>query len=406
MVSYGDVKQWRAAALDEAVGELNKRGDELLGMSDELSASGKPDSWVGSGANEAEQARTRTTDRMEHVVAGVAAARRAVADASDSVTVLERLVRETDDVATANGFSITNEGQIVPQATAGDGGFFDQISVMADLANRVSTILERANDVDVFLSGVLDKISGGQITDGGATSLADASAQGEKQGSLHEELLKKYNVSIDPGGIVSYPDGALGWVLEKFGIEPMNMTAGEAALLDDIGLAGTKDAYDIYKTAVHDAENVFDRQGLTDGHSDAFRHAYWNAMLANRFGPEWTEQYTTAHERVGTNSAAAEAMDLHNNEVGRRIAAEHPDASPEELKGLVEQAVRNGEMVVVGPDGQLVRSNEVPMGQTGRAEGPPAEGGQDPKPQDKYEDNTSGGYNPGSDGDNYGTYDN
>ncbi|RSM75890.1 hypothetical protein DMH04_37690 [Kibdelosporangium aridum] len=184
------------------------------------------------------------------------------------------------------------------------------------------------------------------------------------------------------------------------------MTAGEAALLDDIGLAGTKDAYDIYKTAVHDAENVFDRQGLTDGHSDAFRHAYWNAMLANRFGPEWTEQYTTAHERVGTNSAEAEAMDLHNNEVGRRIAAENPDASPEELKGLVEQAVRNGEMVVVGPDGQLVRSNEVPMGQTGRADGPPAEGGQDPKPQDKYEDNTSGGYNPGSDGDNYGTYDN
>lgn len=47
-------------------------------------------------------------------------------------------------------------------------------------------------------------------------------------------------------------------------------------------------------------------------------------MLANRFGQDWTEQYTTAHERVGTNAATAEAVDLHNNEVGRRIAAEHP----------------------------------------------------------------------------------
>ncbi|MCE7012060.1 hypothetical protein LWC34_56010 [Kibdelosporangium philippinense] len=106
-------------------------------------------------------------------------------------------------------------------------------------------------------------------------------------------------------------------MLDRFGIEPMNMTAGEAALLEDIGLAGTKDAYDIYKTAVHDAENVFDKQGITDGHSDAFRHAYWNAMLANRFGQDWTEQYTTGHERVDTNSAAAEAMDLHNQRGGQ-----------------------------------------------------------------------------------------
>jgi hypothetical protein len=234
-----------------------------------------------------------------------------------------------------------------------------------------------------------------------AREFLDASVQREL-----DDLLRRYNVSVDPNGVVTYPDGPLGWLLEQGGIKPQKMTAGEAALLDDIGLAGTKDAYDIYKTAIHDAENVFDGAGITDGHSDAFRHAYWNAMLANRFGPEWTEQYTTAHERVDTNSASAEAMDLHNNEVGRRIAAEDPDAGPEELKGYIEGAVRNGEMVVVGPDGRLVPSNEVPIGETGRAQDAPAIGGNDPKAQDKYEDNTSGGYNPGSDGDNYGTYDN
>ncbi|PWW58358.1 DUF6973 domain-containing protein [Actinokineospora spheciospongiae] len=145
------------------------------------------------------------------------------------------------------------------------------------------------------------------------------------------------------------------------------------------GLAGAEDAYDTYKTAIHDAENVFGGAGIADGHSDAFRHAYWNAMVVNRFGPEWAAQYTTAHERVDTNSATAEAMDLHNNEIGRRIAAEHPDAGPGELKGYIDKAVRDGEVVVVGSDGRLVPSSEVATGETGRAQDDPATGGDDPE---------------------------
>lgn len=406
MVTFGDVRQWRAAPLDEAVGRLNQQGQELVGMSDELASAAKPPGWVGDAASTAAQERGRLVDRMEHVVAGVAAARRAVADASDTVTVLERLVGEADQAAAANGFTITDQGQVVARADAPADGFLDRVSAFAEIIGLVDTIMTRANDVDEFLSGVLDRVTNGEITDGGATSLADADRLGEQQGSFHDDLLRRYNVSVDPDGMVTYPDGVLGWTLERLGIEPQRMTAGEAALLDDIGLAGTKDAYDIYKTAIHDAENVFDGAGITDGHSDAFRHAYWNAMLANRFGPEWTEQYTTAHERVDTNSASAEAMDLHNNEVGRRIATEHPDAGPEELRGYIEEAVRNGEMVVVGQDGRLVPSNEVPIGETGRAQDDPAPGGNDPAAGDEYEDDTSGGYNPGSDGDNYGTYDN
>lgn len=36
----------------------------------------------------------------------------------------------------------------------------------------------------------------------------------------------------------------------------------------------------------------------------------------------------------------------------------------------------------------------------------PATGGNDSGAQSEYEDDTSGGYNPGGDGDSYGTYDN
>ncbi|MCG8918600.1 hypothetical protein L6E12_22720 [Actinokineospora sp. PR83] len=405
MVDFGDVRQWRAGPLDVAVGVLNSDGQVLVGTGDELAAAGVPDGWQGEAAQAAHTERDRLADRMEHIVAGIAAARRAVGDAADSVVVIERLVREVDEVAGAHGFVVDDGGQVVRAAGVGAGGA-DEEAVAADLRERVRVVTRLADEVDGFLSGVLDKVAADGVTDGGAVSLADAASAGERQGGFHDELLRKYNVTVDPGGVVMYPDGMLGWALEQMGIKPQKMTAGEAAMLDDIGLAGTKDAYDIYRTAIHDAENVFGGAGITDGHSDAFRHAYWNAMLANRFGPEWAAQYTTAHERVDTNSATAEAMDLHNNEVGRRIAAEHPDAGPEELKEHIDKAVRDGEMVVVGSDGRLVPSNEVPIGETGRAQDDPATGGNDPKAQGEYEDDTSGGYNPGGDGDSYGTYDN
>ncbi|MEV3964708.1 hypothetical protein AB0M34_28115 [Nocardia sp. NPDC050193] len=216
---------------------------------------------------------------------------------------------------------------------------------------------------------------------------------------FHDDLLARFNVPVDPDGMTTWPKPPLSW-----GFGSQKMTAEEARLLDDLGLLGARDAYGIYKTAIHESENIFEKEGITDGHSDAFRHAYWNAMLANWFGPEFTEQYTNAREGIDTNSAAAEAMDLHNNAVGRRIAAEHPDADPEELATYVKEAALRGDMVVVGPDGMLTPSDQVAIGETGRADGPPATGGTKPAPTGK--DFTSGGYNPGSDGESYGTYDN
>lgn len=74
-----------------------------------------------------------------------------------------------------------------------------------------------------------------------------------------------------------------------------------------------------------------------------------------------------AHEGVAGNTAAREAMDLYNNSVGRRLATENPDADAAELADLVEQAVRAGEVLVIGPDGALAWSDTVPEGGTGEA---------------------------------------
>jgi hypothetical protein len=107
-----------------------------------------------------------------------------------------------------------------------------------------------------------------------------------------------------------------------------------------------------------------------DGHNDAFRHAYWNARMTSEFGESWANQYATAHEAVTTqinNSSVREAMDLYNNEVGRQIARDNPNASPAELADKVRQALDDGKLLVVNQRGQLAWSNEVAVGHHGRA---------------------------------------
>lgn len=111
-----------------------------------------------------------------------------------------------------------------------------------------------------------------------------------------------------------------------------------------------------------------------DGHTDAFRHAYWNARLTSEFGENWTKQFTTAHEGLPGNGAVREAMDLYNNEVGRRIAVENPNASPAELADLVQKALDNGELMVVDRSGHLAPSDQVARGQHGMADPTPANG--------------------------------
>jgi hypothetical protein len=102
-----------------------------------------------------------------------------------------------------------------------------------------------------------------------------------------------------------------------------------------------------------------------DGHNDAFRHTYWNARLTAEFGESWTKQFTTAHEGSNPGNSTREAMDLYNNEVGRRIAVENPRATPAQLADLVKKALDAGELVVIGRNGRLNWSDAVANGRHG-----------------------------------------
>ncbi|MFI2233754.1 DUF6973 domain-containing protein [Nocardia testacea] len=50
-----------------------------------------------------------------------------------------------------------------------------------------------------------------------------------------------------------------------------------------------------------------------------------------------------------THPTGREAMDLFNNEIGRRIGADNPDASPEELQQIIKSKIESGEVLVMAP---------------------------------------------------------
>ncbi len=165
----------------------------------------------------------------------------------------------------------------------------------------------------------------------------------------------------------------------------VRMTKTEGALIDkltaDRGLVGLHEFSGIKDRAFSEGVERFPDNPVpanipagsanmwqgNDGHRDAFRHAYWNALMTQQYGETWANAFATAHEGVPGNTANREAMDLYNNEVGRSIGAANRNATPEQLADLVEQSLNQGKLVVIDRNGDLEWSDRVVRGQHGMA---------------------------------------
>ncbi len=197
-----------------------------------------------------------------------------------------------------------------------------------------------------------------------------------------DTILHDYQVAADPGGKTDFTPHIL--FIPVDGKKVKDITATEARLLGNLSLSDLSTMNDTVQKARQVSTERFpdpaggvpagkDALWLTnDGHRDAFRHVYWNALMSKHLGNDFAQQYGTAHEAIpeGDSIAEREAMDLYNNEVGRRIAQQHPDASDEELAQLCYDAVMNGQAVVINGDGHLAWSDQVPLWQHGEAKSP------------------------------------
>jgi hypothetical protein len=211
---------------------------------------------------------------------------------------------------------------------------------------------------------------------GSASGAGEGPAAGADGPRSTDDIIDEYQVQSDQ--MTTWSPALVGWLME----EPVRMTETEARLLDQLqwhqGLMGLyqfkrckEDAYSV------SGERYPDLPG-DDSHRDAFRHIYWNVLMTRRLGENFARAFATAHEGVPGNQADREAMDLYNNELGRRIATQNPNASLEELQELVAEAIRNGEALVIDGSGELVYSDQVAEGDTGVADDAARDDGEAP----------------------------
>jgi hypothetical protein len=182
-----------------------------------------------------------------------------------------------------------------------------------------------------------------------------------------DQVLREYQVRPDDVRTWTV-GGVVGWLGAQFKDElrePRRLPATEAEMLDDLNVWEKIRFFHLQEQALRAAAERFPGAPSEDGHVDAFRHAYWNALLVWEFGPDWAARYTTAHEAVVGSPAPREAMDLYNNETGRALSLATPlHRDDDELQDKIAAALAAGTLVVVGTDGRLRWSDEVAIGET------------------------------------------
>lgn len=105
-------------------------------------------------------------------------------------------------------------------------------------------------------------------------------------------------------------------------------------------------------------------QDETGGQLDAFRHAFWMALLSQKIKPGKVRLLGKAHEKgnylgfkkrkledgVCADKASCE-MDLWNNEIGIEIGITNKSMPINELKTVVIQKIKSGDLKVIKKDG-------------------------------------------------------
>ena len=195
-----------------------------------------------------------------------------------------------------------------------------------------------------------------------------------------KDIRKDYQVKDDK--MIDWSPSAFGVSVPFTGSRRMTETEGE--LLDGMlwqkGLVEMFTFKEIHDKAFAESTSRYPNPGSipayvpkarrrewlqNDGHRDAFRHCYWNVLLAKRYGQKWSREFATAHEGAPGNPAEREAMDLWNNEVGRKIAKDNPRLSEKKLADKVQEAVKNGDLVVINQSHDLAYSDKVKLWEHG-----------------------------------------
>ena len=104
----------------------------------------------------------------------------------------------------------------------------------------------------------------------------------------------------------------------------------------------SKNITEEYIDKTYGKENDFDGTQV-----NAYRHAMWNAVMTDKMGEAKAKKFADAHEQIPDNPIDHKEMDLHNNELGRRIAIEYAGQGYDVFSKKIQEAINNGEAKVI-----------------------------------------------------------
>lgn len=113
------------------------------------------------------------------------------------------------------------------------------------------------------------------------------------------------------------------------------------------------------KTAFDKSQSKYQNNVLRNGNGDAFRHAYWTALMSKdkNIGADFAKKWSDAHEKGSSGQPKIEYdMDIYNNSIGIQLGKQNATKTSSQLESIVQQSVRQGKMKIIRSN-RLVSSN-------------------------------------------------
>ncbi|MEU5259723.1 alpha/beta hydrolase [Amycolatopsis sp. NPDC021455] len=182
MVSLSDVKRWNTAQIDEIYNTIRRQLDVLVHSGDDYGKTFPVDGWAGPAADTAASAHRALMARIEKLAAGASIVGKAIAQASDAITGVQRAVTNAEEYARKYGYRISDTGTVTDTFPDGqpppefDPG--DRARAHQQVVDDITQALRTADDIDQDLTSVLKRAETGEFGTGDETTVAAAAAAG------------------------------------------------------------------------------------------------------------------------------------------------------------------------------------------------------------------------------------
>src|SRR5436305_5125510 len=188
MVGLGDVALWNTAHLDEICRSLQRQVQLLVQAGDDFGKVMPIPDWTGPASDDAASGHRALMRGLDTLAAGASIVTKAVGQAADAITGVQRAITNAQELARRYGYRITESGGLV-DTLAGkelprDLHPEDRARALRLLTDDIAQALRTEEDIDDDLASVLQRAAAGQFGTGDETTIAAAAADGLKDPGL------------------------------------------------------------------------------------------------------------------------------------------------------------------------------------------------------------------------------